>query len=101
LVSSGGFSLLLTYVVIVATHYRFRKKNGCPPKGRCQLPGFPYTSWAALAGLIAIIASMPLIKGQGSGLLAGVILVVFYIGAYLVSRTVISRYGRKRRRGSA
>lgn len=96
LVSSGGFSLLFTYVVIVATHYRFRKRNGCPPKGSCQLPGFPYTSWLALGALLAIIASMPLVRGQGSGLLAGVILIAFYMGAYLIARIVGERYGRKR-----
>ncbi|ERJ10986.1 amino acid permease [Haloplasma contractile] len=78
LVSSGGFALLFTYFIIVLTHYRFRKKHGCPPNGRCQLPGFPFTSWVSGVALLIIISSMPLIKGQGSGLIAGLCLVVFY-----------------------
>lgn len=82
LISSGGFALLFTYVVILATHYKFRKSTGCPPNGKCQLPGYPVSSWIAIGSLIAIIASMPLVPGQGSGLLAGLGLVVLFTGIY-------------------
>jgi AAT family amino acid transporter len=82
LVSSGGFSLLFSYLVIMATHYRFRKKIGCPPNGKCQLPGYPYSSWFAMITLVAVIASMPLIPGQGAGLMAGLTLVAFYFAVY-------------------
>lgn len=84
LVSSGGFALLFTYVVIVATQIRFRKKYGCPPEGKCQMPGYPYTSWIALISLIVIIMSMPLISGQGAGLMAGIIIVAMYTVIYMV-----------------
>lgn len=86
LVSSGGFSLLLTYLVILITHYKFRKNNGCPPNGKCQLPGYPYSSWIAIISLIAIIISMPLVPGQGYGLLAGLILASIYAGLYLIKK---------------
>ncbi|SJZ78209.1 amino acid permease [Selenihalanaerobacter shriftii] len=82
LVSSGGFALLFTYIIIMATHYKFRKEKGCPPKGNCQLLGFPYTSLFGLISLIAILISMPLIPGQGAGLFAGLSLVVFYTLIY-------------------
>ena len=88
LVGSGGFSLLFTYLVILLTHYRFRKKYGCPPKGNCQLPWYPFTSWIAIAVTAAILASMPLIPGQGAGMAAGVLLVVFYLACYAVMRHV-------------
>lgn len=91
LVSSGGFSLLFTYVVILATHYRFRKGHGCPPKGNCQLPAYPYTSWIAIIGMLIIIASMPLIEGQGLGLLAGLSLVIFYSMCYKIMKHVKKR----------
>lgn len=78
LVSSGGFALLFSYVVILATHYKLRKENGCPPNGNCQLPGYPITSWLALAISLLIIASMPLVPGQGAGLVAGVVLVILF-----------------------
>ena len=83
LVSSGGFSLLFAYVVILASHYKFRKEHGCSPDGKCQLPGYPYTSWLALASCILIIASMPLIPGQGAGLAAGMGLVLLFSGIYI------------------
>jgi AAT family amino acid transporter len=86
LISSGGFSLLFSYVVILATHYKFRRKNGCPPQGNCQLPGYPYTSWIALASSILIIVSMPLVPGQGSGLIAGLALLALYTGIYFLNK---------------
>ncbi len=87
LVSSGGFALLFTYVVIMATHYKYRKLHGCPPKGHCQLKGFPFTTLIGLFSLILIILSMPLIPGQGSGLVAGLTLVIFYTVIYIAFRS--------------
>ncbi|HPE16278.1 MAG TPA: amino acid permease [Oscillospiraceae bacterium] len=86
LISSGGFALLFSYVVIMATHIRFRQKNGCPPDGKCQMWGFPYTSLFVLLSLVAAIASMPFVPGQLSGLTAGACLVAFYAGCYAVVR---------------
>lgn len=84
LISAGGFATLLTYAAILATHIRFRKCNGCPPEGKCQMPGYPYTSWIALIGTIIVIISMPFISGQGSGLVAGIIMTVLYAAIYFV-----------------
>ncbi|HWT75573.1 MAG TPA: amino acid permease [Mobilitalea sp.] len=86
LISSGGFATMLTYGAIMATHIRFRKCQGCPPNGRCQMPGFPYTSWIALISIIAIICSMPFIKGQTSGLIAGIGMTVFFIIVYMIMK---------------
>ncbi len=80
LISSGGFALLFTYAVIMATHLRFRKKYGCPPSGKCQMPLYPYSTWIVFLSLIMIILSMPFISGQGTGLIAGIIMIaVFYV----------------------
>lgn len=87
LISSGGFSILFSYIIIVATHMKFRRKNGCPPDGKCQMPGYPITSWIALISIVAIILSMPLIKGQGTGLFVGLgLLVLFILIYYLVKK---------------
>lgn len=83
LTSFGGFSLIFTYAVIVATHMKFRKKYGCPPEGKCQMPGYPYTSWIVLVSIVVIIASMPLVPGQGSGLIAGLTILALYSILYL------------------
>lgn len=83
LISSGGFALLFTYAVIMASHIRFRKRKGCPPTGKCQMPGFPYTSWITLISLIVVMLSMPLIAGQGAGLVTGMVMVVVCYLIYL------------------
>lgn len=94
LISSGGFALLFTYASILATHIKFRKKNGCPPEGKCQMPGYPYTSWFALISLVLIIFSMPLIPGQAPGLIAGLIIIAFYSGVYSLKRYANNTYKR-------
>jgi AAT family amino acid transporter len=91
LVSSGGFALLFSYVVILATHYKLRKRTGCPPQGNCQLPGYPITSWLALISSVLIIASMPLIPGQGAGLLAGCILILFFFTIYFINKYYLTK----------
>lgn len=106
LVSSGGFAILFTYAVIMATHIRFRRRNGCPPDGKCQLKGFPYTSIAVLALLVAAIFSMPFVQGQGSGLAAGVILVLLFTMLFALTQMFGKRpsslyYARLRTRVSA
>ncbi len=82
LITSGGFALIFTYAVIMASHIRYRKRNGCPPGGICQMPGFPYTSWIALISLIIVLLSMPLIPGQTAGLVTGISMVVFFSLTY-------------------
>jgi AAT family amino acid transporter len=87
LVSSGGFSLLFVYVIILITHNKHRRRHGCPPRGNCQLAGFPYTSWFAIAGLVTVIATMPLIPGQGAGLYVGLLLTGFYLVLYTIFKS--------------
>jgi len=87
LVSAGGFALLFSYLVILLTHYKLRSKQGCSSQGKCQLPGFPYTSWLAIASTVLIIASMPLIPGQGLGLFAGLSFLTFFLVLYLAIRS--------------
>lgn len=88
LTSSGGFALLFTYAAIMATHIHFRKKNGCPPDGKCRLRGFPYSSLFVLLSLVAVIFSMPFVPGQTSGLIAGIVMVVFYTCSYMVMKFI-------------
>jgi len=85
LVSSGGFTLLFAYTMIMLSHNRLRRRNGAPLAGKYGLRGFPYTSWITSASLIVVMASMPLIPGQGSGLAAGVMLVALFAGGYALA----------------
>ncbi len=95
LISAGGFALLFTYVIIVAAHIRFRKKYGCP-EGKCRLGGFPYSSLFVLIVLLIAIASMPFISGQGIGLVAGIIMIVFYTLCYVGMLLYRFLYGKGR-----
>jgi L-asparagine transporter-like permease len=84
LITSGGFALIFTYAVIMASHIRYRKREGCPPGGICQMPGFPLTSWIALVSLIIILMCMPFIPGQTAGLITGSSMVVVFSLIYYV-----------------
>ncbi len=86
LITSGGFALLFTYAIIIASHIRFRKRNGCPPEGKCQMPGYPFTSWIALISMIIILMSMPFIPGQVTGLITGIVMVILYTLIYVAMR---------------
>lgn len=86
LISSGGFALLFTYCIIMATHIRFRKMNGCPPEGKCQVKGYPYSSWIVLLSIIGIIFSMPFVSGQSSGLVVGIIMTIVYSIIYMAMK---------------
>lgn len=90
LISSGGFALLFTYIVLMFTHIRFRKKNG-KPEGNCRLCGFPYSSLFTMAGLLIAIFSMPFLKGQTLGFLAGIALVAFFTACYGILKAVNKR----------
>ncbi|UOO37173.1 amino acid permease [Oscillospiraceae bacterium CM] len=82
LLSSGGFAILFVYAAIMASHLRLRRRFGCPPDGRCQLRGFPFTSGFVLAALIVAILCMPFVKGQSDGLIVGLLFVVFFEACY-------------------
>lgn len=85
LVSSGGFALIFTYLMILASQLVLRRKLGCPSTG-CQLPGFPYLTWIGIIMLIGALAAMPLVPGQWTGLVAGIGLVVLFALAYRLTR---------------
>lgn len=90
LVSSAGFALLFSYLMILLSHYVLRRQEGCPATG-CQLPLFPYSSWLGIGLLLVTIVSMPLVRGQGAGLVAGLGLLAFFSLAYLLRQ----RTGRR------
>lgn len=95
LVGSGGFSLLFAYVMIMASHYKLRKSGRLAVPKRHGMFGYPITSWIAMVSLVAILISMPLVPGQGSGLVAGISFVLLFVAIYAVKWRVQSA-GRRR-----
>lgn len=90
LISSGGFAILFTYIILMFTHIRFRKANG-KPEGNCRLCGFPYSSLFTLLGLLIAMFSMPFVSGQTAGFYAGVLLVAFYSISYAIVKYISNR----------
>jgi L-asparagine transporter-like permease len=85
LVAAGGFSLIFAYLMILASQLVLRRKRGCPSTG-CQLPGYPYLTWIGIVLLIGALAAMPLVPGQGAGLIVGVALLLLFVGAYWLTQ---------------
>lgn len=85
LASSGGFALLFTYLLILISQLRLRARYGCPAAG-CQMPAYPYSTWLGILLMLAIILSMPLVPGQGAGLVAGLLLAGLFTGLYWLNR---------------
>lgn len=86
LVSSGGFAILFTYVVIMATHIQFCRANRAHSGAAEATKHFPYSSLLVLIALILTLVSMPYVSGQKFGLIAGVIMAVLYTLAYQVTK---------------
>lgn len=85
LVSSGGFALLFAYLMILASQLVLRRRQGCSA-GICQMPGYPYLTWLGIVLVLAAMAAMPLVPGQGAGLLAGLAMLIFFALYYLLAR---------------
>lgn len=83
LVSSAGFALLFSYLMILLSQLVLRTREGCKP-GACAMPAFPWATWLGIVLLVGAIAFMPLVPGQGPGLIAGVGMLLFFALAYML-----------------
>ncbi|WP_460040239.1 amino acid permease [Thermaerobacter litoralis] len=116
LVSAGGFALLLVYASIVAAHWRLRAAGAraglrpparapavgqAPGRPRTLVPGFPWSNVLVLAVVLAVMAGMPLVPGQGAGLAAGLVLTALAAGVYLVRARGAARAAATERAAAA
>ncbi|HWI65811.1 MAG TPA: amino acid permease [Symbiobacteriaceae bacterium] len=85
LVSSAGFALLFSYLVILASQFVIRRREGCTP-GECAVPFFPWSTGLGLVLVLGAIAGMPFVPGQGAGLLAGIGMLAAIALAYFIVR---------------
>lgn len=83
LVSSAGFALLFSYLMILLSQLVLRRREGCRP-GSCAMPAFPWATWLGIVLLVGAIAGMPLVPGQGPGLVAGIGMLLFFALAYML-----------------
>ncbi len=83
--STAGVALILNWLIIAITHYRFRqrvKQN----QGEKQLkyPGFPYTNIVAIVLLLVALSTSALSQNQLVGLTVGIIILLVFAGLYFL-----------------
>lgn len=78
-------AILVTWVIILATHLKFRKKRAGKPSGPARLWGAPYTNWIGIATCVAIFIAlhwqMPVVW------IAGIPYLALLCGSYFVLRS--------------
>jgi len=86
--SAGGVTSMFGWLIIAATHLAFRRRE----KGNLKLRyrGFPYTTLTAAAILLLALAGAFLTRRQAVGMVAGLVLLALYLGAYFI----LSRGGK-------
>lgn len=84
LVNSYGTVALFVYLLIALSQLRLRRRleRESPERLTLRMWGFPYLTWLAIAGMVAILGAMALIPDQRSPLALGVVslagLIVIY-----------------------
>ncbi|AFM40684.1 gamma-aminobutyrate permease-like transporter [Desulfosporosinus acidiphilus SJ4] len=83
--STAGAALILNWLIIALTYYRFRQRaNLRPGKGQPTYPGFPGTTIAASLLLSLALATSAFNGSQLVGLVAGVLILMFFSGLYII-----------------
>jgi GABA permease len=97
LVNACGALMVFVYIIVAVAQIRLRRereRSGAPvPALRMWL--FPWASYAAIVGMLAILVAMALTPGQRKDLYFSLVTLVFACVAYLVVRS------RRARRGAA
>lgn len=85
LVSSYGTVAIFVYLFIAISELRLRRtlEREAPERLTVKMWAFPYLTYLAIAGMIAIVAAMAFIPEQRSPLLLGVISVLVLLVAYV------------------
>jgi GABA permease len=97
LVNACGALMVFVYIIVAVAQIRLRRereRSGAPvPALRMWL--FPWASYAAIVGMLAILVAMALTPGQRKDLYFSLVTLVFACVAYLAVRS------RRARRGAA
>src|SRR5207253_1358208 len=68
LVNASGALSVFVYIIIAAAHIRLRREREArgDPEPALTMWLFPWASWAAILGMVAVLAAMALTPGAGS-----------------------------------
>ena len=84
LVTSSGAIMLFIYILIAVAQLRLRKKIEAEDPSRLQVKMwlYPYATWAAIAGMVAVLVLMGLSANHGMELWASVIVALVFWVSY-------------------
>jgi GABA permease len=93
LVNSYGTVAIFVYVLIAFAELRLRRRleREAPERLRIRMWGYPWLTWVAIAGMIAILAAMAVLADQRVSLGFGVISVAVMLLAFGLRRTLRPR----------
>jgi GABA permease len=97
LVNASGALMVFIYMIVALAHYRLRRERerGGAPAPALIMWLFPWTSYAALAGMAAVLIAMALTPDLARDLWVSVLALAVAVAAFLVVD------GRRRARGAA
>ena len=80
----SSFGVMFTWLMISLTHLRFRPR-AMAAGGRelaYRMPGYPYTTWAAIVSMAAVILTIYFVPGQRIGFVSGVFVLLAVTACY-------------------
>ena len=86
LVNASGALSVFVYIIIAVAHIRLRREREARgvPEPALTMWLFPWASWAAILGMVAVLAAMALTPGEMSRqLLWGLVSLAVAVGAFL------------------
>jgi L-asparagine transporter-like permease len=89
LVNASGALMVFVYIMVAVAQIRLRRERervGAPVPG-LRMWLFPWASYAAIIGMLAILVAMALTPGQRKDLYFSLVTLVFACFAYLVVRS--------------
>jgi AAT family amino acid transporter len=80
----SSFGVMFTWLMIALTHLYFRPKmTAANPRAIAyRMPGYPYTTWAAIISMAAIIFAIYFVPGERIGFVSGAAVVAGVTGYY-------------------
>lgn len=82
---TAGVALILNWLIIALTHFRFRQRVKLSPGERqLKYPGFPYTTLLAVVLLLVVLSTSALSRNQLVGLAVGSIILMLFSGSYFL-----------------
>jgi GABA permease len=89
LVNASGALMVFVYTMVAIAQIRLRRERerAGAPAPALQMWLFPWASYAAIVGMLAILVAMALTPSQAKDLYFSLVTLVFACGAYLVVRS--------------